>query len=107
MTIDIDKRSRSFYNETGNEWKQANFVGKLGNIALCYTDSPQAENLISINETADIEDKKNKKLWIRIAPDHHNCIEYRLGNKDSNFSADDEVDESCIIELKELAIIKG
>ena len=94
-------------NETGNEWKLARSVGKLGNIQLCYTDSPQAENLIRINETAEIEDPKQNKLWIRIAPNHHDCIEYRLGNKDSNFSADDEVDENCIIELKALAIING
>lgn len=94
-------------NEPGNEWKPANFVGKFGNISLCYTDSPQFENLINITENAEIEDPKKKKLWIRIAPDHHNCIEYRLGTKDSDFSADDKVDEDFIIELKDRAILEG
>ena len=94
-------------NESSNEWKLANFIGRMGNISLCYTESPQAENLRRINETAEIEDRKLKRVWIRIAQNHHNCIEYRLGTKDSKFSADDEVDESCIIDLTDRTAIEG
>ena len=92
-------------NEVGNDWKPANFISKTGVISLCYTDSPQYEHLIKINEPAEIEDSSKKKVWIRIAPDHHNCIEYRLGSRNENFSADDPVDETCIIELKDRSTI--
>lgn len=92
-------------NEESHEWKLANVISKTGTISLQYTDSPQAENLLRIQEDAEIDDPKKKRVWIRIAPGYHNSIEYRLGSKDSQFSADDPVDETCVIELLDRAII--
>ncbi len=93
--------------DVGNDWKPANFIGRTGTISLSYTDNPQNEHLIKINEPAEIEDPKKKKVWIRIAQGYHNSIEYRLcGTKEPAPSADDPVDETCLIELKDRSTVE-
>ena len=87
-----------------NEWKKANVVTRDKKTALVYTDSPSFENLMTLKKKVKVTDDKKRMLYIRIAPDKHNCIEYRLGGLNETFSADEPLDPEKVIELKDLAM---
>lgn len=92
-------------NNNSREWRRANLIGARDNKTnLFFTSSPQLneETLKPFNKKVK-GGKQNKKkvLWIRVAPDAHNSIEYRLGGSNENFSADEPMDSERIFELSE------
>lgn len=89
-------------NENSHEWKRANRVHD-GRLELFYTDAASGENLTPFQRAVIIDDDKNGNvLWIRVAPNAHNSIEYRIGKQNSNFAADEPQDNNRVLQLPQL-----
>lgn len=92
-------------NNNSREWSKANLIGTRDyKTNLFFTSSPQMdeETLKPFNKKVkDGKKSKKKFLWIRVAPDAHNSIEYRLGGANENFSADEPMDPERVFELSE------
>lgn len=90
-------------NNNSREWSRANLIGTHENRTnLFYTSSPQLdEETLKPFQKKVTGGKKNKKkvLWIRVAPDAHNSIEYRLGSPGDKFSPDEPMDPEKVFEL--------
>ena len=92
-------------NNNSREWSRANLIGARDyKTNLYFTSSPQMdeETLKPFQKKVEINSKiKKRVLWIRVAPDAHNSIEYRLGSSKENFSADEPMDPKRVFELSE------
>lgn len=90
-------------NNNSREWSKANRIGAQDNKTnLFYTSSPQLdeETLEPLKKKVKVNRNDRKKyLWIRVAPDAHNSIEYRLGGANENFSPDEPMDPEKVFEL--------
>ena len=84
-------------------WSCANLLGKTDNkTQLLFTDDPQCDpiTLRPFNKKIKAgKDRSKQYLWIRVAPDAHESIEYRIGGKNENFSADEPMDETKVFKL--------
>ena len=94
--------------EKGNnsrEWMPANRIGIRDNkTQILFTSDPQCDPLTlkPLNKKIKAgKDKKKRMLYIRVAPDAHNSIEYRLGGVNEKFSPDEPMNEDMIFELSE------
>lgn len=92
-------------NNNSREWSRANLIGTRDyKTNLFFTSSPQLdeETLKPFQRKVKGGRRNNKKvLWIRVAPDAHNSIEYRLGGSNEKFSADEPMDPERVFELSE------
>ena len=93
-------------NNNSREWSKANLIGARDyKTNLFFTSSPQLDEETLKPFNKKINDAKNKikkrVLWIRVAPDAHNSIEYRLGSSKENFSPDEPMDLDKVFELSE------
>lgn len=92
-------------NNNSREWSKANLIGTLDyKTNLLFTSSPQLdeETLKPLKKKVkDGRKSKKKVLWIRVAPDAHNSIEYRLGGAYEQFSAEEPMDPERVFELSD------
>ena len=93
-------------NNNSREWSKANLVvgRREKKTNLVFTSSPQmdAKTLKPFNKKVEgANSPKKQMLWIRVAPDAHNSIEYRLGGVNEKFSADEPMDPKKVFELSE------
>ena len=92
-------------NNNSLEWVRANSIGKNnGRTQLLFTTDPNCDpdTLKSLNKKVKLGENKNKRtLWIRVAPDAHNSIEYRLGGSEENFSPDEPQNDNMLFQLSE------
>ena len=92
-------------NNNSREWTPANRIGIRDNkTQLFFTSDPQCDpsTLKPLSKKIKAgKDKKKRMLYIRVAPDAHNSIEYRLGGVNEKFSPDESMNEDMIFELSE------
>lgn len=92
-------------NNNSLEWSRANLIGRNDDkTQLLFTSDPKSDpdTLKPFNKKVKAgKDKKKRWLWIRVAPDAHNSIEYRLGGREENFDPDESMNENMIFELAE------
>lgn len=92
-------------NNNSLEWSRANLIGIRDNKTnLLFTSDPKCDSstLKPFNKKVKGgKDKKKRMLWIRVAPDAHNSIEYRLGGYEEAPSADEPMNPDMIFELSE------
>ena len=92
-------------NNNSLEWTRANLIGRNDDkTQLLFTSDPKCDpdTLKPFNKKVKAgNDKKKRMLWIRVAPDAHNSIEYRLGGREENFDPNEPMDENMIFELSE------
>ena len=91
-------------NNNSREWTKANLIGARDKRTnLYFTSAPQLneETLKPFNKKVQAGANNKKVLWLRVAPDAHNSIEYRIGGANENFSADEPMDPQKVFELSE------
>lgn len=85
------------------DWVRCNRVSN-GQIQIYFTSDPDCDpkTLKPLDRIIEFDaDSKKNQLWIRVAPDAHNSIEYRIGTRKDIIDADQPMDASKVFELEE------
>lgn len=88
-------------DDNSREWKQANFITRENRMNICFTSAPQqeTESWKPFNRRVEVVGN-GKVLWLRVAPEAHNSIEYRVCNINET-PADEPMDPQKVFELSE------